>query len=112
LHREDPAGLVVIAQPTHTWVSGQLARAWGSARFGQVAPWEEICLGAEQRDAQARVECARLVAAHAQRGEGQATERVSPRAQRRVYAADQHGGTPRRSFATLRMTGVASSDGM
>ena len=39
LHREDPAGLVVIAQPAHAWVSGQLARAWGNARFGAVAPW-------------------------------------------------------------------------
>ena len=50
LHREDPAGLVVIAQPAHAWVSGQLARAWGNARFGEVAPWEEVCLGAEQHD--------------------------------------------------------------
>jgi hypothetical protein len=51
LHREDPAGLVVVAQPAHAWVSGQLARAWGNARFGEVAPWEEVCLGAEQHDA-------------------------------------------------------------
>ena len=51
LHREDPAGLIVIAQPAHAWVSGQLARAWGNERFGAVAPWEEVCLGAEQHDA-------------------------------------------------------------
>jgi hypothetical protein len=50
LHREDPAGLLVIGQPAHAWVSGQLARAWGNARFGEVAPWEEVCLGAEQHD--------------------------------------------------------------
>jgi len=50
LHRADPDGLVVIAQPTHAWVSGQLARAWGNAVFGPVEPWEEVCLGAEQHD--------------------------------------------------------------
>jgi hypothetical protein len=27
-----------------------LARAWGNERFGEVAPWEEVCLGAEQHD--------------------------------------------------------------
>jgi hypothetical protein len=50
LQRADPAGLLVIAQPAHAWVSGQLARAWGNARFGPVEPWEEVCLGAEQHD--------------------------------------------------------------
>jgi len=25
-------------------------RAWGNERFGEVAPWEEVCLGAEQHD--------------------------------------------------------------
>jgi len=33
-----------------TWVAGQLARAWGNDRFGSFAPWEEVCLGAEQHD--------------------------------------------------------------
>ena len=50
LHRNDPDGLIVIAQPAHAWISGQLARAWGNAQFGQVAPWEEVCLAAEQHD--------------------------------------------------------------
>jgi hypothetical protein len=50
LHREEPDGLVVIAQPAHAWLAGQLARAWGNAAFGEVAPWEEVCLGAEQHD--------------------------------------------------------------
>ena len=31
-------------------MSGQLARAWGNERFGEVAPWEEACLAAEQHD--------------------------------------------------------------
>ncbi len=50
LHRDDPDGLIVIAQPAHAWVSGQLARAWGNATVGVVTPWEAVCLGAEQHD--------------------------------------------------------------
>jgi hypothetical protein len=50
LHREDPGGLIVITQPVHAWVAGQLARNWGNERFGTFAPWEEVCLSAEQHD--------------------------------------------------------------
>ena len=50
VHREDPAGLIVISQPAHAWVSGQFARQWGNTRFGEFAPFEEVCLAAEQHD--------------------------------------------------------------
>jgi hypothetical protein len=50
LLREDDSGVLAIGQPSHAWVSGQLARAWGNQRFGQVEPWEEVCLAAEQHD--------------------------------------------------------------
>jgi hypothetical protein len=50
LYREDPQGRIVITQPAHAWLSGQLARAWGNDQFGAVAPREEVCLGAEQHD--------------------------------------------------------------
>lgn len=50
LHREDAEGLIVITQPVHAWIAAQLARNWGNERFGTFAPWEEICLGAEQHD--------------------------------------------------------------
>jgi Protein of unknown function (DUF3891) len=50
LLRDDGDAVVVIGQPAHAWVSGQLARAWGNARFGEVTPREEVCLGAEQHD--------------------------------------------------------------
>ena len=50
LHRQEAAGLVVITQPTHAWVAGCLARAWGNDYFGFFAPREEVCLGAEQHD--------------------------------------------------------------
>jgi hypothetical protein len=50
LYRTVPEGRICITQPTHAWVSGQLARAWGNEAFGYFAPWEEVCLGAEQHD--------------------------------------------------------------
>lgn len=50
LHRQDPAGLIAITQPTHAWISGCLATAWGNEKFGSVAPRAEVCLGAEQHD--------------------------------------------------------------
>ncbi|MES1022862.1 DUF3891 family protein [Gloeocapsa sp. BRSZ] len=50
LHRQESAGLVVITQPTHSWVAGCIARVWGNEQFGLFAPREEVCLGAEQHD--------------------------------------------------------------
>lgn len=41
---------ICITQPTHAWVSGQLAQAWGNAQFGELAPYRAVCLGAEQHD--------------------------------------------------------------
>ncbi len=46
LHRPVPAGTIVIGQPAHAWVSGQLARAWAES----FEPWEEVCLAADQHD--------------------------------------------------------------
>ena len=50
LLREDGDAVVAIGQPAHAWLSGQLARAWGNDRLGDVAPREEVCLAAEQHD--------------------------------------------------------------
>lgn len=41
---------ICITQPTHAWVSGQLAQVWGNEMFGSVAPFEAVCLGVEQHD--------------------------------------------------------------
>jgi hypothetical protein len=41
---------MVIGQPAHAWVSGQLARAWGNAAFPAPEPSEPVCLAAEQHD--------------------------------------------------------------
>ena len=51
LLREHPGDAVLaIGQPAHAWLSGQLARAWGNAAFGAVAPRDEVCLAADQHD--------------------------------------------------------------
>ncbi len=46
LSRDD----LIIGQPAHAWVSGQLARAWGNESFPAPAPREPVCLAAEQHD--------------------------------------------------------------
>jgi Protein of unknown function (DUF3891) len=48
--RPSGEGVVAVGQPSHAWVSGQLARAWGNERFGASHPREEVCLAAEQHD--------------------------------------------------------------
>lgn len=50
LFRRDTEGLIAIPQPSHAWLSGQLARAWSNEVFSATAPYEEVCLGAEQHD--------------------------------------------------------------
>jgi hypothetical protein len=50
LLREDQRGWIAIGQPSHAWISGQLARAWGNEQFGSVEPFPEVCLAAEQHD--------------------------------------------------------------
>src|SRR5438270_2151268 len=50
LHRSDSQGVILIGQPAHAWVSGQIARSWGNDLFGHFAPREEVCLAAEQHD--------------------------------------------------------------
>jgi hypothetical protein len=41
---------ITISQTSHSWVSGQLARAWGNDRFARFAPYEQMCYAAEQHD--------------------------------------------------------------
>ena len=48
--RREGDGVLAIGQPSHAWISGQIARAWGNERFGAVEPREEVCLAAEQHD--------------------------------------------------------------
>lgn len=50
LYRTIGENRICITQPTHAWVSGQLAQVWGNETFGLIAPYEAVCLGAEQHD--------------------------------------------------------------
>lgn len=42
--------VIAVGQASHAWVAGQIARAWGTARFPRPEPFEELCLGATQHD--------------------------------------------------------------
>ncbi|HUB64949.1 MAG TPA: DUF3891 family protein [Methylocella sp.] len=50
LLRKDGPDVIAIPQPSHAWLSGQMARAWGNAHFAAPTPREEVCLAAEQHD--------------------------------------------------------------
>jgi hypothetical protein len=50
LLRSEGSTVLAIPQQSHAWISGQLARVWGSDRFSPPEPWEEVCLAAEQHD--------------------------------------------------------------
>lgn len=51
LLRQDDQGVLAIGQPSHAWLCGQLAGAWGNGRFGAVDPQDEVRTAAEQHDA-------------------------------------------------------------
>lgn len=50
LHRRVGDSLVLISQPAHAWISGQLADAWGNADVGLEPPPIAVRLAAEQHD--------------------------------------------------------------
>lgn len=50
LLRKAGEDVIAIPQPSHSWLSGQMARAWGNDRFERPEPHAEFCLGAEQHD--------------------------------------------------------------
>jgi Protein of unknown function (DUF3891) len=50
LVRPDEDGALAIGQLSHSWLSGQIARAWGNDRFTPPEPREEVVLGAQQHD--------------------------------------------------------------
>ena len=41
---------LAISQTAHSWISGQLARAWGNKAFSGFQPFEQMCYAAEQHD--------------------------------------------------------------
>jgi hypothetical protein len=47
---EDDGSTILITQPAHSWLSGQLARAWAEDDVAPLRPREELCIAAEQHD--------------------------------------------------------------
>ncbi|GIX07742.1 MAG: hypothetical protein KatS3mg115_2145 [Candidatus Poribacteria bacterium] len=43
--RQEPDGYLLIGQPAHAFLAGQLARAWGREPFGDFEPREGGLLG-------------------------------------------------------------------
>lgn len=50
LHRHVGESLVLISQPAHAWISGQLAEAWGNDALGLAPVPVQVRLAAEQHD--------------------------------------------------------------
>lgn len=50
LIRRTEQGTILISQPAHARLSGDLARAWGNADFAPPWPFEDFCFAAEQHD--------------------------------------------------------------
>jgi hypothetical protein len=50
LLRQDGDAVIAIPQPSHAWLSGQMARAWGNDAFDRPQPFAEVCLAAELHD--------------------------------------------------------------
>lgn len=48
VHEED--GIVVISQPAHAWVAGQVARYWGNDEFGKFEPDADVYIAAALHD--------------------------------------------------------------
>jgi hypothetical protein len=50
LLRSDGPTVIAIPQPSHAWLSGEIARAWGNAHFAALVLNYEVYLAAEQHD--------------------------------------------------------------
>jgi len=50
LERQEADSVLVISQPAHSWLAGQLARNWGNEIFGSFVPEEEVFLAAALHD--------------------------------------------------------------
>src|SRR5436190_3752713 len=51
LHRvHEEEGIVVVSQPAHAWVAGQIARHWGNETFGHFTPDADVYIAASLHD--------------------------------------------------------------
>lgn len=48
--REQKNHLLLVTQPAHAWLSGQIAGHWGGNGYARPEPWREMCLAAARHD--------------------------------------------------------------
>lgn len=48
--REQNEYRLLVTQPAHAWISGQLAENWGGYGFPRPGPWKELCFAAARHD--------------------------------------------------------------
>lgn len=48
--RENNDHWLLITQPAHAWISGQIAENWGGHGFIRPSPWKEMCFAAARHD--------------------------------------------------------------
>lgn len=48
--REQKNHLLLVTQPAHAWLSGQIAEHWGGNGYARPEPWREMCLAAARHD--------------------------------------------------------------
>ncbi|TVQ67745.1 MAG: DUF3891 family protein [Balneolaceae bacterium] len=48
--REQNNHWLLITQPAHAWISGQIAENWGGDGFARPPPWKELCFAAARHD--------------------------------------------------------------
>ncbi len=91
---------ICVTQPTHAWVAGQLAKAWGNELFGAIAPYPEVCLGAEQHDI-GWVPWEEAPTLNPATGYPHSFNEVAPEVHTRLWAGAKHLAMPMGRYAAL-----------
>lgn len=91
---------ICISQPTHAWVSGQFAQAWGNETFGAVAPYEAVCLGAEQHDV-GWIPWESSPTLNPDTGYPHSFQEVAPEVHTKLWAGAKHLAMPMGRYAAL-----------
>jgi hypothetical protein len=100
LYRTTNGSRICITQPTHAWVSGQLAQRWGNETFGSVTPYEAVCLGAEQHDI-GWLPWEAAPAFNPDTGYPRSFTEIAPEVHTKLWAGAKHLAMPMGRYATL-----------
>jgi hypothetical protein len=100
LYRTIDENRICITQPTHAWVSGQLAQVWGNELFGSLAPYQAVCLGAEQHDI-GWIPWEAAPTLNPDTGYPHSFNEVAPEVHTQLWAGAKHLAMPMGRYATL-----------